>query len=65
MPDLDELKAALERLIAGTATEADRDTVRTGLSTGVVVTGENAVAIGGDASDVASPWRSNRVLVKR
>ena len=53
MPDLDELKAALERLIAGTATEADRDTVRTGLSTGVVVTGENAVAIGGDASDVS------------
>ena len=47
-----ELKAALQRLIDGNAGEADRDAVRTALNTGVLVTGERAVAIGGDASDV-------------
>ena len=47
-----ELKAALQRLIDGNASEADRDAVRTALHTGVIVTGEGAVAIGGDASDV-------------
>ena len=47
-----ELKAALHRLIDGNAGEADRDAVRTALNAGVLVTGERAVAIGGDASDV-------------
>jgi len=47
-----ELKAALQRLIDGNAAEADRDAVRTALNTGVLVTGERAVAIGGNASDV-------------
>jgi tetratricopeptide (TPR) repeat protein len=47
-----ELKAALQRLIDGNAVEADRDAVRTALNTGVLVTGERAVAIGGNASDV-------------
>jgi tetratricopeptide (TPR) repeat protein len=49
-----ELKAALQRLINGDASEADRDAVRTALSTGVlaIATGERAVAIGGNASDV-------------
>jgi len=47
-----ELKAALQRLIDGNAGEADRDAVRTALNAGVLVTGERAVAIGGDASDV-------------
>lgn len=47
-----ELKAALQRLIDGNASEADRDAVRTALHTGVLVTGERAVAVGGDASDV-------------
>ena len=47
-----ELKAALQRLIDGNASEADRDAVRTALNTGVLVTGERAVAIGGNASDV-------------
>jgi len=51
-PGPTELKAALQRLIDGNALEADRDAVRTVLNTGVVVTGERAVAIGGDASDV-------------
>lgn len=46
------LKAALQRLIDGNASEADRDAVRTALNAGVLVTGERAVAIGGDASDV-------------
>ena len=32
--------------------QAERDAVRTALNTGVLVTGERAVAIGGDASDV-------------
>ena len=47
-----ELKAALQCLIDGNASEADRDAVRTALKTGVLVTGEGAVAIGGNASDV-------------
>ena len=47
-----ELKAALQRVIDGNASEADRDAVRTALNTGVIVTGEGAVAIGGNASDV-------------
>jgi len=51
-PGPNELKAALQRLIDGSATEADRDAVRTALNTGVLVTGERAVAIGGNASDV-------------
>ena len=45
-------EAALQRLIDGSASEADRDAVRTALNTGVLVTGERAVAIGGNASDV-------------
>src|ERR1051325_7912381 len=53
-PGPNELKAALQRLIDGNVSEADRDAVRTALNTGVfvIVTGERAVAIGGDASDV-------------
>jgi tetratricopeptide (TPR) repeat protein len=51
-PGPNELKAALQRLIDGIASEADRDAVRMALNTGVLVTGERAVAIGGDASDV-------------
>jgi len=47
-----ELKAALQRLIDGNANDADRDAVRMALNTGVLVTGERAVAIGGNASDV-------------
>src|SRR4026209_1800712 len=47
-----ELKAALQRLIDGNASEADREAVRTALNAGVLVTGERAVAIGGNASDV-------------
>jgi tetratricopeptide (TPR) repeat protein len=47
-----KLKAALQRLIDGKASEADRDAVRTALNAGVLVTGEGAVAIGGNASDV-------------
>jgi hypothetical protein len=50
-PGPNELKAALQRLIDGNAGEADRDAVRTALNTGVLVTGERAVAIGGNASD--------------
>jgi hypothetical protein len=46
-----ELKASLQRL-DGNASEADRDAVRTALKTGVLVTGEDVVAIGGNASDV-------------
>jgi tetratricopeptide (TPR) repeat protein len=49
-----ELKAALQRLIDGKAGDADRDAVRRALNTGVlvIVTGERAVAIGANASDV-------------
>jgi len=47
-----ELKASLQRLIDGNANGADRDAVRTALNTGVLITGERAVAIGGNASDV-------------
>src|SRR5688572_4052478 len=52
MPGPNELKAALQRLSDGNASEADRDAVRTAMNTGVLVTGERAVAIGGNASDV-------------
>lgn len=52
MPDPNKLKSALERLLAGTASDADRNALRTALNTGVLVTGERAVAIGGNASDV-------------
>jgi tetratricopeptide (TPR) repeat protein len=53
-PGPNELKGALQRLLNGNASEADRDAIRTALNTGmlVIVTGERAVAIGGDASDV-------------
>jgi tetratricopeptide (TPR) repeat protein len=51
-PGPNELNAALQRLIDGNAGETDRDAVRTALNSGVLVTGERAVAIGGDASDV-------------
>ncbi len=50
--DPNELNAALQRLIDGNASEADRDAVRIALNTGALVTGERAVAIGGNASDV-------------
>lgn len=51
MQDQNELKAALERLIADTATEADRRALQQALLAGQIVytTGEDAVAIGGDA----------------
>src|SRR6476660_862038 len=52
MPDSNELKAAVGRLLAGTATDTDRNALRTALTSGVLVTGEGAVAIGGNASDV-------------
>jgi hypothetical protein len=52
MPDSNEIKAALERLLAGTANDADRNAIRAALNNGVLVTGERAVAIGGNASDV-------------
>ena len=51
MPGPKDLKAALQRMIDGNASEADRDAVRTALNTGVLVTGEGAVAIGANASD--------------
>src|ERR1051325_2681447 len=51
-PGPTELKAALQRLIDGNASEADLDAARTARNTGVLVTGEHAVAIGGNASDV-------------
>src|SRR6185503_17513254 len=47
-----EIKVALQRLIDGNAGDADRDAVRTAVDTGVLVTGDRAVAIGGNASDV-------------
>jgi len=53
MPNANELKAGLERLIAGTASEADVNALRTALSTGVLVTGGRAVALGGNATDVS------------
>lgn len=51
-PGPNALKAALQRLIDGTASDVERNAVRTALHTGALVTGERAVAIGGDASDV-------------
>ena len=47
-----QLKAALQRLIDGNASEADREAVRAAIDKDVLVTGERAVAIGGAASDV-------------
>lgn len=52
MPGSGGIKAALERVLAGTASEDDRGAVRSALVNGVLVTGKRAVAIGGSASDV-------------
>ena len=57
-----ELKAALQRLIDGIASEADRDEVRAALNTDILVTGERAVAIGGNASDVIITGDQNIVI---
>lgn len=51
MPDSNELIAALERLLSGTASETDRSALQIALNSGVLVTGERAVALGGNASD--------------
>jgi len=53
MPDANELKAALERLIAGTASEADCNALRTALTSGVLVTGDRSIALGGNATDLS------------
>ncbi|SRR6266508_2680862 len=47
-----EVKSALERLIANIATEADRRTVQQAMLTGKIVytTGDHSVAIGGNAT---------------
>jgi tetratricopeptide (TPR) repeat protein len=58
-----ELKAALQRLIDGNASEADRDAVRTALNTGVLVTGERAVTIGGNASDAIIITGDHNIVV--
>ncbi|HET6979280.1 MAG TPA: tetratricopeptide repeat protein [Pyrinomonadaceae bacterium] len=50
--DPNELKAALQRLIDGNASDADHDAVSSALNAGVLVTGGRAAAIGGNASDV-------------
>ena len=59
-----ELKASLQRLIDGNANDADRDAVCTALKTGVLVTGERAVAIGGNASDVIFEQIEDPLAVK-
>jgi len=51
MPDANELKAGLERLIAGTASEADVNALRNALTSGVLITGERAVTLGASATD--------------
>src|ERR1041385_3470077 len=53
MPDANEFKAALERLIAGAGTDSDVSALRAAHSTNVLVTGERAVALGGNATDVS------------
>ena len=60
----DELKAALQRLIDGNASEVDRDAVRTAQNAGVLVTGERAVAIGGNASDVIITTGDHNIVIK-
>jgi len=59
-----ELKAALQRLIDGNASEADRDAVRTALNSCVLVTRERAVAIGGNASDVIITTGDHNIVIK-
>ena len=59
-----ELKAALQRLIDGNASEIDRDAVSRALNTGVLVTGERAVAIGGNASDVIITTGDHNIVIK-
>src|ERR1044071_8008119 len=63
-PDPHELEAALQRLIDGNAGEADRDAVRTALNSGVLVTGERAAAIGGNASDVIITTGDHNIVIK-
>ena len=63
MADGTELKAALERVIDGIASETDVSELRIALRTGVVVTGERAVAIGGNASDVIIVTGDQNIIV--
>ena len=57
------LEEALKRLAAGTASKDDHEVVRLALVDGVVATGERAVAIGGNASDVNITTGDNNVVL--
>lgn len=53
MPDANDLKAALERVLAGAGSDGDVSALRAAHSTGVLVSGDRAVALGGNATDVS------------
>ena len=57
-----DIKPALERVLAGTASEDDRGAVSSALVNGVLVTGKRAVAIGGSADVIITTGDGNIVL---
>lgn len=65
MLNTNELKTALERLAAGTGTEADQQTVRGALRSGQITLagGERAIAVGGDITDVVLTTGDNNIVM--
>jgi len=65
MFNLNDLKAALERLVAGTATEADRETMQQALQSGQInlATGQQAVSIGGNVTDSVIITGDKNILI--
>jgi tetratricopeptide (TPR) repeat protein len=64
MADAKELQVALERLIAGTASEADCNALRNAFKTGVLVTGDRAVALGGGSTDAIIITGDQNIVIK-
>ncbi len=58
-----ELKAALARLLASTATDEDRSLLHSAFLSETLVTGQRAVAIGGNASDVIITTGDHNVVL--
>ena len=64
MTEFNELKRVLDRIAAGTYTDADIATLRQALQTGriTLATGDRAVALGGDAHDLVVITGDNNIV---
>jgi WD40 repeat protein len=65
-PTPKQLQEAVDRLLDGGATEADRDSIRQALNAGriTLATGEGAVAIGGNATDAIVVTGDGNIVVQ-